>query len=395
MRASAILQARLRHGVEIVHAKQWSALWRGVTGLCQEGQLWLTALGRSLPGHTSDKHRIKAVDRLLGNPAIQLKLLDLYAVLARFLLRRIPRPVILVDWTASGSPAFYILTASLCFRGRALAIYSRTFPVKRKCSPKAELEFLAALATIVPRQCSPVLVTDAGFLTKWFDAVEKLGWAFVGRVRGNRKCVSLGDGWLRLEEVHALAGRKAKNLGICQLYKEETRTYRLVLSQKRKLKGRHRLSVHGTNRQRTADRQRSAAAREPLLLVTSLTDGATVVVDIYEKRMQIEETFRDLKSHRYGWSLEDVRCRSAGRVDVLLLIAALAAVAMHMTGLAVRERKLDQGLQANTERKRPIFSTFFLGKLAMRRGLYKTIPSSFLHEALARIRQLVAQAALP
>src|SRR5688500_3492895 len=109
MRASAILQASLRDGAEIVHAKQWSALWRAVTGLMDGGQLWLTALGRSLPGATADKHRIKAADRLLGSAAIQRALPKIYAVLATFLLRRIRRPVILIDWTGGGSSAFYIL----------------------------------------------------------------------------------------------------------------------------------------------------------------------------------------------------------------------------------------------------------------------------------------------
>jgi hypothetical protein len=387
-----ILQASLKDGAEIVHAKQWSALWRAVTGLCQEGQLWLTALGRSLPGNTSDKHRIKSVDRLLGSPAIQLALPKWYAVLAHFLLRSIRQPLILVDWTGGGSSAFYILTATLAFEGRGLAIYSRTFPVKRKCSPKAELEFLAELAKVVPSRCSPILVTDAGFQNEWFDAVEKLGWDFVGRLRGKRKHVSLGEAWLRLPEVFALAGKKVKDLGICKLRKVASRTHRLVLSEKRRLKGRHRLSTLGTRRQRTADNQRSDAAREPLLLVTSLRDPAADIVNIYGKRMQIEETFRDLKSHRYGWSLEDVRCKSTRRVDVLLLIAAFGAVALHTTGLAARRQKLNRGLQANTERKRHVFSTFFLGKLVMRRGLYKTIPGSLLHQALAHLRQLVAHA---
>ena len=94
MRASSILQAELREGAKIVHAKQWAALWRGVTGLSQGGQLWLTALGRSLPGATADKHRIKAADRLLGNAAIQRALPEFYAVLAAFLLRRIRQPII-------------------------------------------------------------------------------------------------------------------------------------------------------------------------------------------------------------------------------------------------------------------------------------------------------------
>ena len=59
MRASSILQDQLREGTKIIHAKRWSALWRAVTGLVEGGQLWLTALGRALPGTTTDKHRIR------------------------------------------------------------------------------------------------------------------------------------------------------------------------------------------------------------------------------------------------------------------------------------------------------------------------------------------------
>jgi hypothetical protein len=115
-----------------------------------------------------------------------------------------------------------------------------------------------------------------------------------------------------------------------------------VLSKKRKLKGRHRITSIGTKGRNTADRQRGDAAREPLLLATSLSDSSSAVVDMYSMRMQIEETFRDLKSYRYGWSLEDIRCRTAERIDVILLIAALAAVATHVVGLAARRLGLNR-----------------------------------------------------
>jgi hypothetical protein len=395
MRASAILQSSLRDGAEIVHTKQWAALWRAVTGLVEGGQLWLTALGRSLPGATADKHRIKAADRLLGSAAIQRALPKFYAVLATFLLRRIRRPVILIDWTGGGSSAFYILCASLCFRGRALPLWSRTFPVKRKCSPKAEHEFLKDLVGVVPRHCCPILVTDAGFHTEWFDAVRSVGWDFVGRRRGRKKTLR-NHRLVPLEELHALAGRRPKCLGICYLRSKRNvipRPFRLVLSAKPKVKGRHRITTLGTKGRNTADRQRSAAAREPLVLATSLTMQAKAVVAIYRMRMQIEETFRDFKSHRYGWSLEDVRCRTPARVDVLLLIAALATIAMHMVGLAARQHKLDRGLQANTQRERPVFSTFFLAKLVIRRGLQAMIPARSLLAALSQIHRLAEQAA--
>jgi hypothetical protein len=395
MRASSTLQAHLREGAQIVHAKQWGALWRGVTGLLEGGQLWLTALGRSLPGATADKHRIKAADRLLGSAAIQRALPKFYAVLAAFLLRRIRRPVILIDWTGGGSSAFYILCASLSFRGRALPIWSRTFPIKRKCSPSAEREFLEGLVGVIPRDCCPILVTDAGFHREWFDAVRSLGWDFIGRLRGSKKALR-NHHFVPLEELHALAGRRPKCLGICHLRSKRDKTprpFRLVLSAKPKLKGRHRITTLGTRGRNTADRQRSEAAREPLLLATSLNSQAKFIVATYRTRMQIEETFRDFKSHRYGWSLEDVRCRTPARVDVLLLIAALATIAMHMIGLAARRRNLDRGLQANTQRSRPVFSSFFLAKLVVRRGLHAMIPDRALLAALSQIHRLAEQAA--
>jgi hypothetical protein len=397
MRASSILQAQLRERAKIVHAKQWSALWRAVTGLVQGGQLWLTALGRSLPGATADKHRIKPADRLLGSAAIQSALPQLYAVLAALLLRRIRRPIILIDWTGGGSSAFYILCASLCFRGRALPLWSRTFPVKRKCSPKAEHEFLMDLVGLVPRHCCPILVSDAGFHTEWFDSVRSFGWDFIGRLRGRKKVIR-NDRLVPLEELHALAGKRPRCLGVCHLRTTRNMTprpFRIVLSARPKVKGRHRITSLGTKGRCTADRQRSAGAREPLLLVTSLSEQTKVIVATYRTRMQIEETFRGFKSHRYGWSLEDVRCRTPARVDVLLLIAALATVAMHMVGLAARQRKLDHGLQANTQRSRPVFSTFFLAKLVVRRGLQVQLPDKLLRAALNRVHRLVEQAALP
>lgn len=103
--------------------------------------------------------------------------------------------------------------------------------------------------------------------------------------------------------------------------------------------------------------------------------------------MQIEETFRDLKSYRYGWSARLIRSAQLARFDVLYMIAAIAAVAMHMLGLAARGSCHARGLQANTERHRHVFSTFFLGKLVMKQGLY---PKLLTAELKAGLTELVA-----
>src|SRR5262245_36338160 len=98
MRALRILQEKLGNALDFMHAKRTEALWRAIEGVLRGQRLWLTALGRNLPGICVDKHRIKAIDRLVGSGAIQTAVPELYAVLTRFLLRRIQRPVILVDW---------------------------------------------------------------------------------------------------------------------------------------------------------------------------------------------------------------------------------------------------------------------------------------------------------
>src|ERR1700742_680459 len=119
MRAIEILQEKLGESLGFMHSKRRDALWRVVEGLLRGEELWLTELGRSLPGACSIKHRIKAVDRFVGGAAIQSAIPKVYAALASFLLRSVKRPVLLVDWTGAES-GFYVLSAKIAFEGRAL-----------------------------------------------------------------------------------------------------------------------------------------------------------------------------------------------------------------------------------------------------------------------------------
>lgn len=73
-----------------------------------------------------------------------------------------------------------------------------------------------------------------------------------------------------------------------------------------------------------------ARAKEPWLLAYSSSlsslSGAEIVT-LYARRMQIEQSFRDLKSHRYGCAFEDMLTRHPRRLEMLLLLHALASVA--------------------------------------------------------------------
>ena len=384
MRAIEILQDKLGDSLGFMHSKRLDALWRVVGALLKGQQLWLTELGRNLPGQCAIKHRVKAVDRFLGSAAIQTESRQIYAALARFLLRALERPIILVDWTGA-EPGFYVLSAKLAFEGRALTILSRAYPAKKKATPDAERAFLSELKAIVPGRCRPVLVTDAGFLFKWVDSVRAMGWDYVGRARLKKMRVTIDDRVMTLRTAYTLAQQKPRDLGSVSLGKGNPRVHRAVLSARPRLKGRKCLNRTGRRRKSGMAKAARGAAREPLFLITSLGDASRVVVEIYRMRMQIEQTFRDLKSHRYGWSTKLIRTKTSSRIDIMLLVAAIAALAMHVLGLSISRSKMARGFQANTERRRPVFSTFFLGKLALREGIEERLSWRLLRRGLASL----------
>jgi hypothetical protein len=358
-----ILQQQLVHELQAVHSQRLAALWRAVEGLMRGGRLWLTALGRDLPGNCRDKHRIKAVDRLLGSSELHRQSRTLYRALTGWLLRNVARPVILVDGTGA-SAGRHVLTAALSFDGRALPIYSQVYAGSASVPQLQQTRLLDALADILPAHCVPVLVTDAGFCGFWFDEVRRRGWDYVGRMR-RAKTALLGGKWVQAKNLHQLAGRSCRDLGTVTIFKSHPTPYRLVLSKVPRSKGRKRLTAKGRPSQRSSHRQLATSAKEPWVLATSLTSPPKAVVAVYALRMQIEESFRDLKSHRHGWSLQHIGCRTNERIEVLLMVAALANVALHLVGIAAERRRLQQSFQANTVTERRVFSLFVLARLVL------------------------------
>ena len=88
----------------------------------------------------------------------------------------------------------------------------------------------------------------------------------------------------------------------------------------------------------------------------------------YALRMQIEQTFRDLKNRRNGWALSDVRSRSVQRIEMLLLCAAIADLALRIVGTAAEAAQLHFEYQANTVADRRVLSLFALAKLVLERS---------------------------
>jgi hypothetical protein len=302
------------------------------------------------------------VDRLLGNPKMRGDRLFLFLAIAHRVLREASKPVVLVDWTqACGSHV--ALVAAVPIGGRALPIYAEVHPLKKLGNAAIERRFLRTLKEIVPPECRCVIVTDAGFKGPFFEAVVELGWDFLGRVRGTAKAISASGETISKEQFYAKASTTPVELGAFKLFVNQRIPCRLVLVRKRRRPGPKRPPPACKE-----ERELRQAALDPWLLATSLPGAdAAQIVRQYASRMQIEETFRDTKNHRFGWSLGTVRLSTPQRAAVLLGLAAVAYLVATLIGMTAERQGRHRGYQANTEKRR-VLSFLALASAILRRS---------------------------
>ena len=362
MRVEAMVRELVGSCSSVVHAVRVVAVTALVEGIIRGGRLSPATIGRVLAGEALPKHGIKRVDRLLGNPKMVGDRLFFFLAIAHRVLRGCARPVILVDWTQAGGQ-HVALVAAVPIGGRALPIYIEVHPLKKLGNVTVEERFLCALKAIVPTECRSVIVSDAGFKGPFSQAVLDQGWDFLGRVRGTTKAVSSVGETISKEQFYARASTTPIELGSFGLFVKQQIPCRLVLVRKRRRPGRKRPPPACKE-----EREMRLAALDPWLLATSMSDGdAASVVGIYARRMQIEETFRDTKNHRFGWSLGDVRLSTPQRTAVLLTLAALAFLVVTLIGMAAERRGAHRAYQANTEKRR-VLSFLVLAAAILRRN---------------------------
>jgi hypothetical protein len=386
VRALQVLHDRLRESNRFVHTARWNALWRTVLALIAGKKLWLTALGRALPGQVERKHAIKAVDRLLGNPILYCERKRILAGLAAQLVGRRSTVLVLVD-TVEIRHKVVGFVASIGHEGRAIPIWS-TMISAFKANPRHCRTFLSGLREVLPANCRPVLITDAGFESAWYDQVAALGWDYIGRLRGLVKVEHRGER-LGCHALHAMASQRARNLAQVRFPLRDPKPRRLVLSKLPVCRHRQVRTRTGPARGTNYHLYRKNAY-EPLILTTSLSSNAQAIVDLYNVRMQIEQTFRDLKNHRWGWSLRHCLSRHHSRLELLLLIGALATFVQQVIGIAAEAAGAHRRYQANTIKSRRVLSYFVLGGLIITSPIDEHFSSRTLMRAMRHLRQTIA-----
>jgi hypothetical protein len=376
----------------IGHKMRAESLAKAVESLIGCGRACLTAMGRSRAGDAKVKHQIQAMDRLLGNRHLHGELEGTYRALARRLLAGVRRPVIVVDWSdfeSVGVREWAMLKAGVALCGRSFVLYSRVFPFRKYNSPGAHREFLEGLPRVLPKGCRPIVVTDAGFRGPWFRDVERLGWDWVGQIRNKMRYFNEATGrWALVDSLYKLATPTMKYLGVVRLSRRIGYQFSLYLVRAHApLRPGRRRAAHNSPNVSLYRRLHKA----PWLLATSLPHGrhsARVVRRLYASRMQIEESIRDTKSHRFGFGLGYARTHSAARGEVLLVIVALATLMLWMMGLAGRAQGLALQVQANTLKRHLVFSLPFLGRVLAQRGLVR-VSGGLFSETLGALRTLV------
>jgi len=365
MHAKKVSHKIINNACAWMHQTRRNALTEVVLAAISERRLSVTGLGRALDSDAREKHCIKRADRLVGNEHLYTDFRDVYSDFARTIIGTTLRPVVLVDWSdLDPYKRHYLLRASVAVDGRSLSLYEEVHGLDTKDKHKTHRKFLHRLNRLLPEGSRPIVVTDAGFRTPWFREVDELGWDWVGRIR-NRNLVRVNedDDWFDCKVLYANASSSPKYLGTMQLTRKSPYNCHFVLY-KGKPKGRSMLTCHGERARGHNSEQCARREREPWLLATSLPVTAKLAkrtVALYSARMQIEESFRDVKSVRFGIGFELNLTRSKKRLQVLLLIAMIATFILWLLGMAARNSQQHLQYQANTVKDRHVLSAIYLG----------------------------------
>ena len=366
MRAERILSRWLEPLTDFMHAKRQRALLDVVGALMKGRRLWVTALGRALPGPAKFKHRIKRVDRLLGNPRLWSECEEIYRRLAAEVVGPSTRIIVLVDWTyVNNSEA--ALVASIPMSGRAQIVYAQVHGQKRVGNRAVQRGFLEHLRQVLPTGRQIFVVTDAGFGRSWFDDVTACGLHFVGRLTRNNTIRPHDAQVLRACDLFAQARIKPRSLGRCTVTRDRPIEATVVV-QRMKNKGRHRpkFKTGGLHPNSALNRCYKRRAHEPWVLACSAHElSAACISRIYASRMRCEQAFRDGKNLRFGLGLGHVSVRQTERLHVLLLLVALALWAASLLGCLGEQAGAAKPLQANTVTTRRAFSMTVLGLLIL------------------------------
>jgi len=381
MLASIFCQNFLIKTLYWMHKKtRLSLICQVQTLLSGRGCLSLTSLGQNRLGKAKVRHKIKMVWRFLKNPLITESMTAIYTSLAKDIVSGLNELIIAVDWSGCCGKENQLLRASLLFEGRSIVIYNEIHPVKNSTNAKVHEQFLKRLKEIIPADKKVTLVTDAGFKTGWFHSVSQQGWFYLGRIRGLIHCSLDGQPWSDVSSLFPKVKRgQTLSLGYGTLGKKSKKSIRgFFIGHFTIKKGRKTTKIRFPD----ANKKLAQTNSEPWILITNLhqhslsgiyTEAhfARFCKNLYSKRMQIEQNFRDDKSTVSGLKWRFSRTRCPKKISVLILIASITLLILWLIGFAAEKNNIHHDFQANTVRTHRVISYVYLAKQIVVHGFKK------------------------
>ncbi|HAT8967614.1 TPA: transposase [Legionella pneumophila subsp. pneumophila] len=173
------------------------------------------------------------------------------------------------------------------------------------------------------------------------------------------KSVQLSEelGWKLIKELIPDIKSKTAHYEHALLTKGHARPCRVVTTY-RQPKGRKVKTSRGKTTSTLSNGSYSQANKEPWILATNLPldVGPVDIINLYFKKMQIEESFRDVKSHQFGLAGRYLRTHSVNRWGVKMLLAAIVEITYWVIGVIAHSQNKQQYFQANTVKDKKIFS---------------------------------------
>lgn len=342
---------RTMPGLSVPLRKNLTAVCAGLLHLCAgvrsgNGQLSLSAVARSLPGVGTDAARKKYLWRLLANSRLNPE--AMIPNLVRIVLGVRPQRLtpLLVDQTSIGS--IQTIQVGAIFQGRVLPVAFTCFTYAQihKSQNLIETTLLRLVAACFPAGTLPVFIADRAYgRSQLLSAFNSWGVWFILRSKRN---VSIEiEGRVRLlRKVRARSLRPRRFCGVFYHLTKKVAVDLIVYRDPRFKETWYLLAPAGSQKE--------------------LPDEE--VVRLYAERMQIEQGFRDWKTHLGVRGLK-LQVRPAERMTRLLLAFALAYILVVLLGaskLACRWRPRFETLRGQPRHgTRSILSVLSLGRLML------------------------------
>jgi hypothetical protein len=243
----------------------------------------------------------------------------------RLMGRRPGSLLLALDWTC-WHDRFSLLTASVCVGTRAIPVAASACTA-RNLSRSQNLFEETFLRLCVDRlraaSVSAVWLCDRGFhRVGWLKLLVEMEQHFVVRLKRD-VTVRLPGGTCLLKSL-AVAEGERRDFGFVELRQDGAVRVRLI-------------GVW------------AKGAKEVWWLATDLTNRVSKVVGCYDRRMSIEEQFRDAKGVRFGLKLKWTRFTRAEYVERMYLMVGVALLLWTSVGRAVEEADPKVRLESRTK----------------------------------------------